>query len=826
VPQDGNITIETRGDSGDVAMAVYGGSCSNLIEISCRDNSGTSNHPKIELDNAALAGLELYVRVWGVNDEDIFFDIAAYNINLFTPAAALDFDGVDDVINVNGGVDLANKSFTIEYYAKRNAINSQGYIISQGQSSTNQGLFTGFRNNNNVVFGFWDNELEAGNITDNNWHHYAMVFDVDDNKKQIIYIDGVEAGSRNATENYMYSGSNPLILGTLLQFDAYFSGSVDEFRIWDKALTVEEINDKINCELIDTEIENLVTYYSFNQGYDNFANEFETLLLDNSTNGYNGNLINFDLTGTTSNWVSNAGIVLNTFCYEENNECITAETLQVGFDFNTYPKLNVNNRAYFDSNISTPYCGNYQGRDIWYKLTVPNDGKVTIETNGDGSDTAMAVYGGSCNNLILITCDDNSGTNNYAKVELNHNGLVGQEIYVRVWGVNDEDVNYDISAYNPAIFDAGSSLNFDGVDNIINVNGGVDLANKSFTIEYYAKRDIINNQGYIISQGQSSANQGLFTGFRNNNNVVFGFWDNELEAGTITDTNWHHYAMVFDIDNNRKQTIYIDGVETGSRNATANYIYPGTNPLIIGNLLQFDTYFSGSVDELRIWESALTPAEINNKINCELTGDEMDLLVYYNFNQGTDSVNNTTETTLIDGSPNVKNGILENFTLNGTTSNWIADTDVDGCSIQLSAKIYLQGAILNPNTGEELLMRDDLRLANLIPTTSPYADGLTCDASVFSVANFNAIVDWVWVELRDKTDNTVIVYSQSALLQRDGDLVDIDGISILNLSLNNDDYYVTIHHRNHFGIMTASPISLSRFYRCYKSNNIWYWSTN
>ena len=60
------------------------------------------------------------------------------------------------------------------------------------------------------------------------------------------------------------------------------------------------------------------------------------------------------------------------------------------------------------------------------------------------------------------------------------------------------------------------------------------------------------------------------------------------------------------------------------------------------------------------------------------------------------------------------------------TSNWTnkdsqtSYNDV-GCGIYLSAKVYLQGAALNPNTGEENLMRDDLRGVS-IPTRSPYPD--------------------------------------------------------------------------------------------------------
>ncbi len=123
--------------------------------------------------------------------------------------------------------------------------------------------------------------------------------------------------------------------------------------------------------------------------------------------------------------------------------------------------------------------------------------------------------------------------------------------------------------------------------------------------------------------------------------------------------------------------------------------------------------------------------------------------------------------------------------------------------------VYLQGAAINPRAGEEELMRDDLRVAGGIPTTSPYADSLTCDASVFNSAFDEAIVDWVWIELRDPVDNTIVSYSRSALLQRDGDIVDVDGVSALDFSTEYTAYHIAIKHRNHLGIMTNSAIDFS-----------------
>ncbi len=144
---------------------------------------------------------------------------------------------------------------------------------------------------------------------------------------------------------------------------------------------------------------------------------------------------------------------------------------------------------------------------------------------------------------------------------------------------------------------------------------------------------------------------------------------------------------------------------------------------------------------------------------------------------------------------------------------------IEGLSLApvlLSPTVYLQGAYLNPNAGEDTLMRDDLRVASYIPTTSPYTDMLTCNATVFNTGGTSGtgsinddIVDWIWVELRDQTDNTLVLASTSALLQRDGDIVAIDGISPLSLNANAGNYYIAIKHRNHLGIMSANTFALT-----------------
>ena len=127
--------------------------------------------------------------------------------------------------------------------------------------------------------------------------------------------------------------------------------------------------------------------------------------------------------------------------------------------------------------------------------------------------------------------------------------------------------------------------------------------------------------------------------------------------------------------------------------------------------------------------------------------------------------------------------------------------------IKVNPKTFLQGPLLFPSVAGQ--MNDTLRENALIPTTSPYADGATCAASVFTVTGANAIVDWVWVELRAANDNQKLINGRSALIQRDGDVVSVDGTTSLRMYAAPTNYYVVVKHRNHLGAMTSNVFGLT-----------------
>ncbi|MEO8590530.1 MAG: PKD domain-containing protein [Flavobacteriales bacterium] len=136
------------------------------------------------------------------------------------------------------------------------------------------------------------------------------------------------------------------------------------------------------------------------------------------------------------------------------------------------------------------------------------------------------------------------------------------------------------------------------------------------------------------------------------------------------------------------------------------------------------------------------------------------------------------------------------------------------CSPSVELRVDLQGAF-DPVAG---LMRDDLRVAGLVPTSEPYTGlgftqvgggGETVSAARLAQTGKNAVVDWVLVELRNKNTPSQIVATRCALLERDGDVVGTDGYGRLLFNVTPDNYYVAIRHRNHHGAMTFASVLLN-----------------
>lgn len=147
------------------------------------------------------------------------------------------------------------------------------------------------------------------------------------------------------------------------------------------------------------------------------------------------------------------------------------------------------------------------------------------------------------------------------------------------------------------------------------------------------------------------------------------------------------------------------------------------------------------------------------------------------------------------------------------TSSDIARVFVELDDIIVYSKLFLQG----PYEEALGLMKDNLREDEILTISTPYTDttlykfgkdGKSIDSSLYNISGNNAVVDWIYVELIDIQSDTA-VRGGSFLLQRDGDIVDTNGISsALFENLLPGTYSLRFHHRNHVAIQTNETVSI------------------
>ena len=102
-------------------------------------------------------------------------------------------------------------------------------------------------------------------------------------------------------------------------------------------------------------------------------------------------------------------------------------------------------------------------------------------------------------------------------------------------------------------------------------------------------------------------------------------------GGEVADDLWHHVAFTYDADdvpNNFKT--YLDGLLVAEQTVTGEVV-KGDGLLMIGSRTYYswDTYYK--IDDIRIWDKALTQQEILENLNKKLTGGEDGLKLFLNF---------------------------------------------------------------------------------------------------------------------------------------------------------------------------------------------------
>jgi len=326
-------------------------------------------------------------------------------------------------------------------------------------------------------------------------------------------------------------------------------------------------------------------------------------------------------------------------------------------------------------------------------------------------------------------------------------------------------------------------LSLDGDGDYMNSN--VSYSNTHKTFELWAKSNIFNDiRTILLGIHNPLANGRFYFGYETDDGYLGlglgnSIWNNE-SGGYLVDTNWHHYALIW---NEPDMQLYLDGELIAEKSNTT--MASDTYFIGAGRIWQApwsDSHFTGVIDEVRIYNYAHTQQQIQAEMFTTLTGNETGLVGYWNFDDGTanDLTPNGNNGSLqgdaniieeqIQGFANVFLNVIAtsgdyfenaNASVSLTMGELVTETfsagnviltqgfqqpisiTIHGVSLDMS--VYLEGPF------ESIAMNTDLNTAGVIPLSQPYNNSpwnYSGSENVGSIPNPD-VVDWVLIELRD-----------------------------------------------------------------------------
>ena len=580
---------------------------------------------------------------------------------------ALAFDGTDDFVTFGNATELSSAQFTLETWFRRTGTgvsNSSGSggiaalvpLVTKGApeadgSNVDANYIMGINTAGNVLAADFEDTATGLNhpisgttaIVNNTWYHAAATYD---GQTWRLYLNGnLEAtlfvgpfAPRFDSLQHAALGAMVTSAGTRL---GAFQGAMDEARIWTVARTQADIQAGMNRQIASAT--GLAGRWGLNEGSGATA-------LDATTPATNGTLTNFNVAAA---WVAGAPSVTAAQCNYTNLADGTVCT---------------------DGNACTTQDACGAGTCAGGYSPAPGCCAAAAACNDGNPFTVDACTSGSCSNALPTTCSGSADCNDGSAC------------------TTDTCVGANTSA-----------LNFDGDNDHVTMGasaGEAALGARAFTLEAWIRRDG-SSWGAVASTGTGGVSavplvtkgRGEAEGTNVDANYFFGIttagrpvadFEQFAAAGgwsagqnhpacssaTITDQSWHHVAVTYSTTTGWK--FYIDGVEGTTADGTScTTCSPvGSCPQSPGVEPRYDSiqhfglgtamtstgatagFFAGIMDEARVWNRALTAAEVQSGRDQQLTSGTGLI--------GRWGLNENTGTSAADSTSPAQNGTLTN----------------------------------------------------------------------------------------------------------------------------------------------------------------------
>ena len=295
---------------------------------------------------------------------------------------------------------------------------------------------------------------------------------------------------------------------------------------------------------------------------------------------------------------------------------------------------------------------------------------------------------------------------------------------------------------------AQTALHFDAINDHVEIDTVMDYIydfTGDFTIEAWINAETGGLWPSVVTKfdNVAGARYGYWFGINGSGTVgmqIFdgtaGAWPNVSGTTFLQDNNWHHIAGVMDSDTMK---VYVDGILEGTLLTTFTPVY-NNHALWFGNDAENDI-FHGTIDDVRAWNIARTPAEITNYKDSCLDGSQSNLVGLWHFEEGNGSQ-------VTDYTVNNHFGTLVNM---DTVTSWTAGincsvcnfTSITGTDIQTACDSYTW---IDGNTYTSSVNTPTFTLTNAAGCDSIVTLNLTINISNTGTDIQTACDSYTWID--------------------------------------------------------------------------------
>ena len=493
-------------------------------------------------------------------------------------------------------------------------------ICGWGSSSTAAAYVIGLYTNSGIfITGYSSPQWTSGSgYADGNYHHLATTYDGTTHK---IYVDGTEIDSRSATFNT--GGSNNGKIGMSAHATSEnFDGEIDDVSIWKRVLTATEIGKLVNnndpaisfsnytgassVDLSATTSSRLGTLIGDSGKFDTVKVELRVIgshtssnvvklivvkKSDNSVLATSNTKTIADLTGTGGD---------PTVKTEYTFTFASPVTVTAGdyYLFCEYPYGDASD--YLGLGRSASGVSNYP----WTYNSA--SGSSYTENTGQSMKAVISGTGGSAQLVSSLT--NKSNLKAYYSMDTESGAADG----VGADGDADSQSGITLDTTNKKVGSSSYDFASGGVIFKEGEQFGVSGQN-SFTISMWVRFDSLGSNETIFRLMSTNGSADVEIGANSGN--VFGWFEAQSKSWTTSPSNSTWYHLVFRRVWGDKDYYYLDGSEVNTNTTQVAIDVNSSNIWYLGRRKEGTEALNGQIDEMGIWERALTTTEISNLYN-------------------------------------------------------------------------------------------------------------------------------------------------------------------------------------------------------------------